>query len=99
MLMTTDNTLRIAELFGAVLTGRPMAGRVTQAVDQALASGRTLTLDFAGVKAVSPSFADELFGKLSLRDPDGKIDLVNLSAHLQSVARMAQRQRQIGETL
>jgi hypothetical protein len=93
----SDATIHVADLLGPVLTGRPMAATVTRAVEEAIARGDALTLDFAGVRAVSPSFADELFGKLSARDPAGTIRLTNLSDHLQSVARMAQRQRRTGD--
>jgi hypothetical protein len=89
----SDATLHIVELLGPVLTGRPMAAGVVQVVEAAISRGDVLTLDFAGVQAVSPSFADELFGKTAARDHAGVIRFVNLSDHLQSVAQMARRQR------
>jgi hypothetical protein len=97
MQITSDATIHVSQLLGAVLTGRPMAAKIMDLVDETMAKGDTPTLDFSGVRAVSPSFADELFGKLSVRDATRAVHFTNLSEHLQSVARMAERQRRLSD--
>ena len=65
--MTTKMTLKPADELGSILAGRKVAASLRDRVEAALARGETVWLDFEGVDAMSPSFADELFAKLSVR--------------------------------
>ena len=56
--------VRLVDEVGPVLAGRPDAARLRERVVDAAAAGEAV-VDLAGVEAVSPSFADEFFGKLS----------------------------------
>jgi hypothetical protein len=94
---TTDN-MKLAEAYGPVLTGRALANHLATVVLDNLARGEDVDLDFAGVQAVSPSFADELFGKLGTRVDIEHVHFTNLSPHLESVARMVQEQRRASDT-
>lgn len=69
--MTTKMMLKPAEELGPVLAGRKVASSLRDRVEAALARGETVSLDFEGVHAMSPSFADELFAKLSIRPGSG----------------------------
>jgi hypothetical protein len=66
-MMKTKMTLKPADELGSVLAGRNVAASLRDRVEAALARGETVWLDFEGVDAMSPSFADELFAKLSVR--------------------------------
>lgn len=85
--------MKLAESHGRVLIGRATAAHIVERVSAEIARGSTVVLDFAGVKAVSPSFADELFGKLTRRADAARVRFVNLSNHLEMVARMAEQHR------
>jgi hypothetical protein len=90
---TTPTTMNLAETYGPVLTGRASAAEIVETVRGHLSRGEPVDLDFAGVHAVSPSFADELFGKLITRVDVERVRFRNLSPHLASVARMAKQHR------
>lgn len=70
MTMTTK-MIRPAEDLGPVLAGRNVAASLRDRVEAALARGEAVVIDFEGVYAMSPSFADELFAKLSVRPDQG----------------------------
>jgi hypothetical protein len=91
------HTVNLAEEQGRVLTGRASAARIVERVAAELSAGDVVVLDFAGVQAVSPSFADELFGKLASRLRSDNVRFANLSEHLTSVARMAEQQRRASD--
>jgi hypothetical protein len=55
--------IRPAEEFGPVLTGRSLAETLRARIET-LAAAEPVVVDFDGVEAVSPSFADEIFAKL-----------------------------------
>lgn len=80
-------TIRPADELGAVLAGRSQAARLRSRLEK-MALHESVTIDFAGVLAVSPSFADELFGKMDsgLLD-DGSVVFVNVSGSLAAIAR------------
>jgi|SRR5215467_14970173 len=70
-MMVTKMTLKPAEELGPVLAGRNVAASLRDRVEAALGRGEEVLLDFDGVDAMSPSFADELFAKLSVRPGPG----------------------------
>lgn len=93
--MTTcvhSDKMRLAEEHGEVLGGRVLGEEVRQKVVRLVKSGQSVVLDMAGVEAISPSFADEIFGKLPLEVGD-KVEFVNVSNQLQAVADMARAGR------
>jgi len=73
--MMTKMMIKPAEELGPVLAGRNVAASLRDRVEAALARGEAVVIDFDGVRAMSPSFADELFAKLSVR-PDQTGDRV-----------------------
>jgi anti-anti-sigma regulatory factor len=56
--------IRLAET-GALLGGRPLAATLRERV-VARAAQSPVIVDLAGIRAISPSFADELFAKLDM---------------------------------
>lgn len=93
--MTTSAThiIKLAERHGPVLTGRGLAEEVRTEAESLVQAGDQVVIDLAGVQAVSPSFADELFGKLMANVEGGAVQFKNVDAHLKDVARMAQNGR------
>ena len=79
-------TISLATEAGAVLTGRSAAAVLRRRVEAAAGDGQVV-LDFEGVAAVSPSFADELFAKLdpSLVDA-GIVTFENLGPGVRHIA-------------
>lgn len=55
--------IRPADELGPVLAGRSLAEALRNRIEE-LASREHVVVDFEGVEAVSPSFADEIFAKL-----------------------------------
>ncbi len=55
-------TIRLADT-GQLLGGRPLAAQLRQHVTET-AAAHAVIVDFEGIQAMSPSFADELFAKL-----------------------------------
>ncbi|MGE5282664.1 MAG: STAS-like domain-containing protein [Chloroflexota bacterium] len=70
-MMTTMMMIRPAQELGPVLAGRNVAASLRGRVEAALARGEAVVIDFEGVHGMSPSFADELFAKLSVRPDEG----------------------------
>lgn len=98
MSIETSHTMKLADTYGNVLTGRAAAGELVERVLEQLSRGDSVELDFEGVQAVSPSFADELFGKLGTRVRLDRLHFTHLSPHLEYVARMVQEQRRASDT-
>jgi anti-anti-sigma regulatory factor len=85
--MPTQTVIRPAEELGPVLAGRGLATTLRERVEGALASGDAVVIDFEGVEAMSPSFADELFAKLGVTLDDERLRFENLDDDLRSLAR------------
>lgn len=81
--------MKLAERHGTVLTGRQFAASLVEEIAAETSSGTPVIVDFKGVETVSPSFADELFGKLVARVEPDQVRFENLSGHLETVARLA----------
>jgi hypothetical protein len=91
-------TFRLAETAGTLLGGRPLAAAVREAVAARAQAGEVVVVDLEGVDAMSPSFADELFAKLSpelLASGRVRINVTPQFAPLVQV--MIQRRSQSGE--
>lgn len=58
------NTFSICRDYGSDISSRVRAARLREAVVQDLDEIPYILLDFAGVRTISESFADELFGVL-----------------------------------
>ena len=79
----------LASSYGTDLSSRRIAALLRQSILKALSASSPFTIDFVGVRTVSDSFADELFGVLVaengtewLRD---HLSLVGLSPELRTV--------------
>jgi anti-anti-sigma regulatory factor len=81
--------IRLAARFGPVLAGRPQAFVVRQEIESETRAGNEVVVDLEGVITMSPSFADELFGKLATEVRSGQVRFEHLSGHLASVAQTA----------
>lgn len=78
--------IRPADELGRVLAGRAHAAAVRKRVETALREGDSVVLDFEGVEAMSPSFADELFAKLDRGVADDRIRFEHLGDDLRALA-------------
>jgi hypothetical protein len=92
MTMSACLKMRLAEEHGNVLGGRDLAEAIRADVVRRVEAGEEVVIDLEGVLTVSPSFADELFGKLPASVGD-RVHFENVSDHLQSVAEMARAGR------
>jgi hypothetical protein len=88
----SDKKMRLADKHGEVLGGRVLGEEIRAAVVRQVKSGENVVLDLDGVQAVSPSFADEIFGKLPL-EVDDHVTFANVSRQIQAVADMARAGR------
>lgn len=80
-------TFRPADEYGPVLAGRGSAGRFRAQVEK-LAERAPVVIDFDGITTVSPSFADELFAKLSPDlIEDGNVRFENMGDGIDAIAR------------
>lgn len=78
--------IRLAEELGPFPAGRPIGEELRARIEHELRNGDKVVIDFAGIEAVSPSFADELFAKLppdALRN--GHVELVNVPEGLNAL--------------
>lgn len=94
--MTTSapcESMRLAEKYGEVLGGRVLGARIRSEVARQVEAGEKVVLDLEGVLVISPSFADEIFGKLPAEVGDDHIAFVNVSKQIQAVANMARAGR------
>jgi hypothetical protein len=92
MTMSECLEVRLADDHGAVLAGRDLAKHIRREVVDRVEHGEDAVIDLDGVVAISPSFADELFGKLPAAVGE-KVRFENVSDHLSAVARMARAGR------
>lgn len=79
-------TLSPADELGPVLAGRSAAAVLRARVER-LAEQGPVVVDFAGVVAASPSFADEFFAKLEPQTSAEAITFINVSPSLNAIAR------------
>jgi len=91
--MTTvaETCVKLAERHGRVLSGRPTAISLREELESEFRHEGVVVLDFESVEAISPSFADELFGRFVDRVGREHIRFENLSPHLLEVERMVRR--------
>lgn len=74
-------TIRLGEV-GGFLGGRPLAARLRQQITEQ-AAYHVVVVDMEGIEAMSPSFADELFGKLdSSLWNSGRVSLIHVRKQL-----------------
>jgi hypothetical protein len=86
--MAEATVLRPADELGPVLSGRFAAETLREQIEASVATGEQIVIDFAGVEAISPSFADELFAKLPRRlIESNQIQFENLDEDLLALAR------------
>lgn len=92
--LCTMSAIRVADELGAVLAGRAEATVLRARIEHLAAQDPPVTVDFAGLLTVSPSFADELFAKL---DPDliesGEVVFEHVPAGVASIARFVRSGR------
>lgn len=87
MTMLTRTTINLADELGTVLGSRFVATDLRHRIEVELALDHDVVIDFAGVEAVSPSFADELFAKLSQDDiGPGRLIFQNMAPPLLAIA-------------
>jgi hypothetical protein len=80
--------IRAADELGPVLSGRFQAEELRARIEEAAGAGVGIVVDFAGVEAMSPSFADELFAKLPADLVEsGQVRFEHLDEDLTSLAR------------
>lgn len=85
----STTTLRPAERAGEALVGRDAAADLRREIVQRLGRGERVVLDFSGVSALSPSFADELLAKLPPEVLNsGDVIIEHLSGGHQALAHM-----------
>jgi anti-anti-sigma regulatory factor len=94
MTTPTLHIVKIAEQHGTVLAGRGLATAIREEVEHLIADGTEVILDFEGVEAVSPSFADEVFGKLVAAVGEEAITFTGMTPQLKKVATMAKSGRE-----
>ncbi|HEX4305289.1 MAG TPA: STAS-like domain-containing protein [Solirubrobacterales bacterium] len=87
--------MKLADSLGPVLGGRDVAEKIRLQIEGEVAAGENVEIDLEGVIAVSPSFADELFGKMP-SEVASHVEFRNVSDHLRSVAEMARAGRPEG---
>jgi hypothetical protein len=95
MAALTRTTIDLVDELGPVLGSRFVAAELRDRVERELALDHDVVIEFAGVEAVSPSFADELFAKLS---PDnvagGRLVFLHVAPSLQAIAEFVRFGRQ-----
>jgi hypothetical protein len=86
--------IELASEFGPVLTGRALAADLRESIRSCLAAGDAVILDFAGIEAISPSFADEVFAKLPADVAGrGRVHFENLDDDAAAMARVVVENR------
>ena len=78
--------------WGPDVTGRSLGEAVR---NQVAPDAPQVTFDCGGIESMSPSFADELFGKLSAKPLRPHIRVVNATADVLSTIRFAVQQRTV----
>jgi len=87
--------IKLADEFGPVLAGRVTAVGIREEIESLARQGEDVVIDLDGVEAISPSFADELFGKLPAAVKES-ITFQGGSPFLEHIARMARTSRDPG---
>lgn len=91
MTTATGGQVRLADTQGPVLTGRSAAIDLREQLLTELDDDGRIVLDLEGVETVSPSFADELFGRFVDAVGEANVTFENMNAHLADVAAMVRR--------
>ena len=83
-----STTIKLVDEFGQLLSGRTAGSAFRERLEASASGGETFIVDFEGVVAVSPSFADEIFAKLdrSLVD-SGAISFINMPNSVAALGR------------
>jgi STAS-like domain of unknown function (DUF4325) len=84
--------MRLADRYGEILGGRVLGDELRAEILMHVQAGEEVVVDFEGVVAMSPSFADEVFGKLPAAVAE-HVEFANVSADLQAVADMVRAGR------
>jgi hypothetical protein len=86
--------IRPADRLGPALTSRFLGAELREEIETLLAQDGLVVIDFAGVRAISPSFADEVFAKLPQEAiAGGQIRFENLGDDLRVIAQFVTRSR------
>lgn len=91
MTATVEEHVKLGE-HGAVLAGRSHAIELRAELTRRVHDDGVVVLDFADIEAISPSFADEIFGRFVDEVGLEHVEMRNLSQHIELVARMVRRQ-------
>jgi hypothetical protein len=83
-------TIRLLDQMGADISGRGSGEEVRGLVEHGVTE---VVFDLAGVESMSPSFADEVFGKLAQETARPSIRVVNAADDIVALIRFAVRQR------
>ncbi len=87
-------TINLAQRFGPVLVGRIPAMQLREEIEESVAQGELVLVDFTDVIAVSPSFGDEVFAKLDdALVNEGRVSFLNVSAQLHEIGEILRRTR------
>jgi hypothetical protein len=84
-----SQTILLAD-YGPDTSGRTLGASVRDSVDVGVTE---VVFDCAGVESMSPSFADELFGKLAAASARTRVHIVHADPAVLDVVRFAVRQR------
>jgi hypothetical protein len=86
--------IRPADSLGPALTSRFLGADLREQIEAILSKDGSVVIDFDGVRAISPSFADEVFAKLP-QDAiaSGQIRFENLTDDLRVIAQYVTRAR------
>lgn len=89
MTTTEHMTISPATTQGSVLASRSLASDLRRQIERE-AAHRDVTVDFSGVRSMSPSFADEIFVKTTPEVRE-RVTFVNIPPHLQNLVRFVER--------
>ncbi len=82
-------TIHLAEL-GPDISGRTRGALIRESIEQ---GATEVVFDCAGIESMSPSFADEVFGKLAERPQRPRIEIVNATPEIVALVRFAVQER------
>lgn len=82
---STHLILQLAQTEGEGLVSRSQAKRIVARLDRF----RKVVLDFKGIEAIGPAFADEIFRVFHLKHPDIELVPVNTTEDVQDMIRRA----------
>jgi len=83
-------TIRLIDEIGADLSGRTLGDTVRATVDPSVSE---VVFDCEGLGSMSPSFADEVFGKLAQESQRPAIRIVNATPDILALIRFAVQER------